>query len=184
MSTLAEYTRDRYACEAYDQFVNQEELIMTDDCIINYLFSADPNPCDGNPVLLSSCEHYSDKEIVVFDGHELISRGQEDDQSSCRGTVMAEQEAAIDVQLFLEEQHVSYLLFKDPVATFMELRFSEVLKFLDFFNSHMFSGKYGFPNSSLSLRFHVQHHLLISNKDKISSVFKFLGWILWKSTFT
>jgi hypothetical protein len=38
---------------------------------------------------------------------------------------MAEQEAAIDVQLFPEEQHVSYLLFKDPVAAFMELYFSE-----------------------------------------------------------
>jgi hypothetical protein len=89
-SVFAEYSRDRYACEAYDQFVNQEEPMMTDDCIINYMFSADSYPCDGNPVLLSSCEHYSDKEIVVFDDHELISRGQEDDQSSCRGTVMAE----------------------------------------------------------------------------------------------
>jgi hypothetical protein len=65
-STLAEYSRDRYACEAYDQFVNQEEPMMTDDCIINYMFLADPNPCDGNPVLLSSCEHYSDNEIVFL----------------------------------------------------------------------------------------------------------------------
>jgi hypothetical protein len=96
-STLAKYSRDRYACEAYDQFVNQEEPMMTDDCIINYMFSADPNPCDGNLVLLSSCEHYSDNEIEVFDDRKLISRGQEDDQSSCRGTIMAEQEAAIDV---------------------------------------------------------------------------------------
>jgi hypothetical protein len=183
-SIFAEYSRDRYACEAYDQFVSQEEPMMTDDCIINYMFSAEPNPCDGNLVLLSSCQHHSDNEIVVFDDHELISRGQEDDQSSCRGTVMAEQEAAIDVQLFPEEQHVSYLLFKDPVAAFMELHFSEGSKVSDFFNSPMFSGKYGFLKSSLSLWLHVQHHLLISNKDKISSVFKLLGWLLWKSTFT
>ena len=108
------------------------------------MFFADPFSCDVNPVLLSSCEHYSDKEIVVFDDHELISRGQEDDQSSCRGTIMAEQEADIDVQLFPEEQHVSYILFKDPVAVFMELHFSEGLKVSDFFSSPMFSGEYDF----------------------------------------
>jgi hypothetical protein len=71
--------------------------MMTDDCIINYMFSAEPNPCDENLVLLSSCHHYSDNEIVVFDDHELISRGQEDDQSSCRRAFMAEQEVVIDV---------------------------------------------------------------------------------------
>jgi hypothetical protein len=183
-SIFAEYSRDRYACEAYDQSVNQEEPMMIVDCEINYMYSADYYPCDGDPVLLSSCEHYYSKEVVVFDDHELISRRQEDDQSFCRRTVMAEQEAAIDVQLFLKEQHVSYLLFKDPVVAFMELRFSEVLKVSDFFNSPMFSGKYGFPKSSLSLWLHVQHHLLISKKDKISSVFKLLGWLLWKSAFT
>jgi hypothetical protein len=139
-SVCAEFSRDRYACEVYDQFVNQEEPMMTDDCIRNYMFLADPNPCDGNPVLLSSCEHYSDKEIVIFDDHELISRGQEDDQSSCRGTVMAEQEAAIDVQLFPEKQHVSYLPFKDPVAAFMDLYFSENLKISDFLSLPMFMG--------------------------------------------
>jgi hypothetical protein len=183
-SVFAEYSRDRYTCEAYDQFESQKEPMMTDDCIINYMFSAELNPCDGNLVLLSSCQHHSDNEMVDFADHELISRRQGDDQSSCRRTIMAEQEAAIDVQLFLEEQHVSYLLFKDPVAAFMELRFSEVMKVLDFFNLPMFSSKYGFPKSSLSLWLHVQHHLLISKKDKISSVFKLLGWLLWKLAFT
>jgi hypothetical protein len=139
-STLAEYSRDRYACEAYDQFVNQEEPMMTDDCIINYMFSAEPNPCDGNLVLLSSCQHYSDNEIVVFDDHELISKGQEDDHSSCRGTVMAEQEVTMDMQLFPEKQHVSYFLFKDPVAVFMDLYFSENLKSSDFLSLQMFMG--------------------------------------------
>jgi len=47
----------------------------------------------------------------------------------------------------------------------MELHFSEGLKVSDFFNLPMFSGKYGFPKISLSLWFHVQHHLLISKKD-------------------
>jgi hypothetical protein len=74
-SVLAEYSRDRYACEVYDQFVNQEDPMMTDDCIRNYMFLVDPNPCDGNLVLSSSCENYSDKEIVIFDDHELMSRG-------------------------------------------------------------------------------------------------------------
>jgi hypothetical protein len=41
---------------------------------------------------------------------------------------MAEQEAAIDVQLFSEEQHVTYLPFKDPVAAFMDVYFSKDLK--------------------------------------------------------
>jgi hypothetical protein len=90
--------------------------MMIDDCIRNYMFLVDPNPCHGNHVLLSSCDHYSNKEIVIFDDHELISRGQEDDQSSCRGIVTVEQDAAIDVQLFPEEQYVSYLPFKDPVC--------------------------------------------------------------------
>jgi hypothetical protein len=114
----------------------------------------------------------------------LISKEQEDDQSSSRGTIMVEQEFSIDVQLFPEEQHVSYLLFKDPVAAFMELYFSESLKVSDFFSLPVFLGKYGFLKDFLSLLFHVKHYLLISDKDEISSVLKLLGWLLWKSTFT
>jgi hypothetical protein len=139
-SIFAEYSRDRYACEAYDQFVSQEEPMMTDDCIINYMFSAEPNPCDGNLVLLSSCQHHSDNEIVDFDDHELISKGQEDNHSFCRRTVMAEQEATIDMQLFPETQHVPYFLFKDPVAVFMDLYSSENLKSSDFLSLQMFMG--------------------------------------------
>jgi hypothetical protein len=55
-SVCAEFSRDSYACEVYDQFVNQEEPMMTDDCIRNYIFLADPNSCDGNPVLSSFCD--------------------------------------------------------------------------------------------------------------------------------
>jgi hypothetical protein len=145
----AKFSRDSYACEVYDQFVNQEEPLMTDDCIRNYILLADPNSWDRNLILLSFCEYYSDKEIVIFDDHELISRGQEDDQSSCRGTIMAEQEAAIDVQFFPMKQHVSYLLFKDPMAAFMNLYFSENLEISDFLSLPLFVGKYGFMNDFL-----------------------------------
>ena len=87
--------------------------MITDDYIGNYMFLADPNPFDVNHVSLSSCEHYYDEEIVVFDDHKLISREPESDQSSSRGTVMAEQE-------FFVDQHVFDLLFKDPMVSFME----------------------------------------------------------------
>jgi hypothetical protein len=134
--------------------------------------------------LLSSCQHYSDNEIVVFDDHELISRGQEDDQSSCRGTVMAEQEADIDGQLFSKEQHVTCLPFKDPVVAFMDIYFSKNLKIYDFLSLPLFPGKYGFLKDLCLLLIHVKHHLLIGDKDEISSVFKLLEWLLWKSAFT
>jgi hypothetical protein len=82
------------------------------------------------------------------------------------------------------KQHVSYLLFKDPVAAFMDLYFSENLEISDFLSLPLFVGKYGFMNEFLSLLLHDKHYLLISDKDKISSVFKLLEWLLWKSTFT
>jgi hypothetical protein len=50
-SVWAEYSRDRYACEVYDQFVNQEEPMMIDDCIGNYVFLTDPCSYDFNTVL-------------------------------------------------------------------------------------------------------------------------------------
>ena len=183
-SVCAEYSRDRYEFEFHDQFANQEEPMVTDNYIGNYMFSVDPNSYDVKPVLSSSFVHLSEEEVTIIDDQSLISNGQKYDQSSYRETIMAEQEAVIDVQLFPEEQDVSYLLYKDPVAAFMELHFLEGLKVSDFSNSLMFSGKYGFLKISLSLWLHIQHHLLINNKDKISSVFKLLGWLLWKSAFT
>jgi hypothetical protein len=35
---------------------------LTNDYIGNYIFLADPNPYHVNPVMLSSCDHYSKKE--------------------------------------------------------------------------------------------------------------------------
>jgi hypothetical protein len=176
-SIFVEYSRDRYACEFYDQFANQIEPMVTNDYIGNYMFLADPNPYDVNHVLLSSCDHYSEEEVVVFDDHKLISREPEDDQSSSRGKVMVEQEFSVD-------QHFSDLGFKDPVVAFMESYIPENPKISDFLNSSAFPGEYGFLNDSLSLLLHVKHHLLISDKDEIISVLKLLGWLLWKSTFT
>jgi hypothetical protein len=152
--------------------------MKNEDCIRDYMFFADPFSCDGNHVLLSSCENYSDKEIVVFDDHELISREPEDYSSSVREIIMAEQVSAID------GQHDSYLLLEYPVAAFMDLYFSEKLKISDFLSLPLFMGEYGFLDELLSLLFHVQLHLLINDKDEIISVLKLLGWLLWKSAFT
>jgi hypothetical protein len=154
--------------------------MVTDNYIGNYMFSVDQNSYDVKPVLSSSFVHLSEEEVTIIDDQSLISKGQEDDQSS----YMAEQEVTMDMQLFSEEQHVSYFLFKDPVAVFMDLYFSKNLKISDFLSLPVFLSKYDFLKSSLSLWLHVQLHLLISNKDKISSVFKLLGWLLWKSAFT
>jgi hypothetical protein len=152
--------------------------MKTEDCIRDYMFLADLSSCDENPIWLSSCEHYSDEEIVVFDDYELVSREPEDDLSSFREIVMVEQVFSI------EEQHVSYLLFKDPVAAFMDSYFSKNQKISDFLSLPLFMGKYGFMNEFLSLLLHVKIHLLINDKDEIISVLKFLGWLLWKSLFT
>jgi hypothetical protein len=134
--------------------------------------------------LSSSSEHFSEEKVVMIDDQDMSSREQEGGQSSSRGTTMAEQEAAIDVQLFPEDQYVSDFPFKDPVAAFMELYFSESLKVSDFFSSPMFSGEYDFRKEFLSLWLHFKLHLLINDKDEISSVLKLLGWLLWKSSFT
>ena len=90
---------------------------------------------------------------------------------------MAEQEFSVD-------QHFSDLGFKDPMAVFMELYFSESLKVSDFFSLPMFSGKYDFRKEFLLRLLLSRHHLLISDKDEIYLVLKLLGWLLWKSTFT
>jgi len=88
------------------------------------------------------------------------------------------------VQLFSKEQHVTYLPFKDPVAAFMDVYFSKDLKISDFLSLPLFLGKYGFLKDLCLLLIHVKDHLLIGDKDEISSVFKLLEWLLWKSAFT
>ena len=82
------------------------------------------------------------------------------------------------------DQHVCDIGFKDPVEAFMDSYFSENLKISDFLRLPWFMGKYGFLKNFLSLLLHVKHHLLISDKDEISLVFKLLEWLLWKLAFT
>ena len=97
---------------------------------------------------------------------------------------MVEREAAIDVQLFLEDQHVSDLCFKDSVAAFNESYISKNTKISDFLNLSIVLGKCDFLNKLLSLWLYFKLHRLISDEDEIISVFKLLGWLLWKSSFT
>jgi hypothetical protein len=73
---FAEYSRDRHACESYDQFVNQEEPMMTDDCIGNYMFFTDPCSYDFNIVLSSSSKNFYEEEVVMIDDQNLRSREQ------------------------------------------------------------------------------------------------------------
>ena len=60
--------------------------MITNDCIGNYMFLADPYPYDVNHVLLSSCNHYAAEKFEIFDDHKLILREQEGHQFSSRGT--------------------------------------------------------------------------------------------------
>jgi hypothetical protein len=75
-------------------------------------------------------------------------------------------------------------LLQDPVAAFMDLCFSKSLEISDFLSLPEFPGKYGFLKELLLLLIHGKYQLLSSDRDKVSSVLKLLGWLLWKSTFT
>jgi hypothetical protein len=183
-SIFVECSRNMYESECYDQFANQDEPMVTNDCISNYIFSTDLYSYDLDIVSSSCSDHFSEEKVIMINDHKLISRELEGDQSSSKGTVTAEREAAIDVQFFPEDQYVSDLCFQDPVAAFMESYISGNLKISDFFSSLMFTGEYSFLNEFYSLLLHFQHQLLSSDRDKVSSVLKLLGWLLWKSTFT
>ena len=76
-SLFAKYSQDRYESGFYDQFANQDEPMITDDCIGNYMFSTDLYSYDVNPILSSYYEHYSQKEILMIDDQDLIVREQE-----------------------------------------------------------------------------------------------------------
>jgi hypothetical protein len=149
--------------------VNQEETMMTDDCIGNYMFLTNPCSYDFNTVLSSSSEKFSEEELVMIYDQNLRSREQEGDHFSSKGIAMAEQEAAIDVHLFSEEQHATYLPFKDPVASFMDVYFSKDLKISDFLSLSLFVGKYSFMNEFYSPFLHFKHQLWSSDRDKVPS---------------
>lgn len=115
---IADVSMNRYACQIQEKFSNSVEDEIVDDCIDNYMFLIDQNPYDVNPVLSSSCEHYSKEEVVMIDDEDLIIREQEGHQFSSREAVMFEQGFSMD-------QHVYDLSFKDLVTAFMESYFSE-----------------------------------------------------------
>jgi len=176
-STFAEYSKDRYACEFYDQFANHVEHVITDDCIGNYIFLADHNSYYLNTALSSSYEHHFEERVVVTDDQDLITRELEGHQSSRKEVVMVE-------HLFFMDEHVFYFSFKDSFAALLEIYISDHLKILDFIYSPALSGEYCFLKEFLSLLLHFRYHFLISCIDKIFSVLKFLEWLLWKFTFT
>lgn len=145
------------------------------NCIDNYMFLANHSPCYLNTAIPSSSEHFSEEKIIMIHDQDLISREQKDDQFSSRGTVMEEHEAAINVQLFPEDQGVSDFCFKDPVAALIECYFSENLKASYFLNLSVFPSEFGFVNNFLSFLLHFKHRLLISENDEIIMVLKLLG---------
>jgi hypothetical protein len=183
-SIFAECLKDRYEPEVYNQFEIQVEPMITDDFMNNYIFPVDCYSHDLNIDVSSSSKHFSEEKIIMIDKQDLISREQKDDQFSSKGKVMEEHEAAINVQLFPEDQQVSDFCFKDPVAVFIECYISENLKASDFLNLSVFPSEFGFVNNFLSFLLHFKRRLLISVNDEIISVLKLLGWLLWKSTFT
>ena len=50
--------------------------MITNDYIGNYIFLDDPNPYHVNPVMLSSCDHYSEEEDLKICEYEQLSFGQ------------------------------------------------------------------------------------------------------------
>ena len=56
--------------------------MVTDNYIGNYMFSVDQNSYDVKHVLSSYFVHLSKEEVTIIDDQSLISKGQEDDQSS------------------------------------------------------------------------------------------------------
>ena len=141
--------------------------MITYDCIGNYIFLAHHNLCHSNTALSLSSEHYSEEEVIVFDDHKLITKEQESHQSSGR-------KAVIEVQIFHEDQQISDISFKYPVAAYIESYISENMKNSDFLNLSVFPNDFGFVNNFLSLLLHFKHQVFISDIDKVSSIFKLL----------
>ena len=126
-SVFANYYQDRYESGFYDQFANQDEPMITDDCIGNYMFSTDLYSYDVNPVLSSYFEHYSQKEILMIDDQDLIIREQEgsDQLLSLHFDLTKVEQSTfnIDINEGKDQQHkkVFPVGFYDSVANYLEL---------------------------------------------------------------
>jgi len=82
-SVCAEYSRDRYDYEVYDQFANQNKPRITNDRIENYMFLADHNPYHLDISLSSSTEDRSEEsnefEIDLDQQLEVVQLSPEED---------------------------------------------------------------------------------------------------------
>jgi hypothetical protein len=78
-SIFAECSRNRYESECYDQFTNQDEPMVTNDFISNYIFSNDLYSYDLDIVSSSSSDHFSEEKVIMINDHKLISREIEGD---------------------------------------------------------------------------------------------------------
>ena len=74
--------------------------------------------------------------------------------------------------------------FHDHINEYTELHFSNSLEHAELIFLSACSGEYGCLDEFLSLLLHFKHQLLISDKDEVSSILKFLEWLLWKAEFT
>ena len=68
-----------YELECYDQFANQDEPMVINDCIRNYIFSTDLYSYDLDIVSSSSSDHFSEEKVIMINDHKLISREIEGD---------------------------------------------------------------------------------------------------------
>ena len=82
------------------------------------------------------------------------------------------------MQFFHEDQQISDISFKDPVAAYIESYISENMKNSDFLILSVFPNDFGFVNNFLSLFLHFKHQVLINDRDKVSSIFKLLERLL------
>ena len=64
-STFADYSKDRYAYQVYDQFPNHVEYAVTDDGLDNYIFLADHKQCVSNVASSSYFDQIYEEEVVA-----------------------------------------------------------------------------------------------------------------------
>jgi hypothetical protein len=149
---FAYVSMDRYACQFHENFSNNFEDEIIDDCIDNYMFLADNDQYASNHVSLSFYENHYEERVVVMDNQDLIMRELESHQFSRRKIVM-------DEQVFSIDQYVSNFCFKDPVTVFMESYVSYHLKISNY--SPTLPGEFCFLDEFLSLLLYFRHLLVL-----------------------
>ena len=180
---IAKYSQGRYEYGFYDQFANQDDPMITDYCIVNYLFSTDLYSYDVNPILSSYYEHYSQKEILMIDDQDLIIREQEglDRLLSLHfdPTKVEKSTFNIDISEGKDQQHKKVFLvgFYDPIANYLELMRSIDIKIF-------FSDDSWFCHPSKLHCCMLGFHLFFGSRSGISSADQLLTWLHWKHDVT